>query len=254
MTLGIHTVYKPQENFFQLEDWLTYHSHIGFKKFYMYDNGDSFADSHRQPYDAQPTKSKYGYSYPIDLGEARKKQDKIFAKYDVELVRWSPADDLGKVVYGQLESMRDCILRVDRGLIAFIDIDEFIIKKEPFFPSRMRQKKYDHIAKYKSVSEINLCIDQLAEIKWGSKCILDSQEFNDQKTVTDLIQSPHLESVPNLLHTKNYFNHYNYNEFQHEFFVRKNASWALPGLEIIDYPEILKPERSPNNVIIVLGN
>lgn len=242
--LAIHTVYKPQENLYYLKDWLEYHSALGFKKFFMYDNGESFTNGHRPPDREIPLKNKYGYAYEISLREARNKQKEIFKDFNVELIHWSPIGQEGLITYGQAEAIKNYLNTSPVKLTAFIDIDEYIIKREPFGPSRLLQKKYHHLQEYSSVQEISRCIPNLNTRKWGSKVMLDPQELSSKDI--DSIANIHMENF-DLPISKNYFNHYNYNQIQQDF-LAENVNDIDPSFKMEDYPDILKEELKPNDV------
>jgi hypothetical protein len=246
---AIHTVYKPQENLDQLEDWLLYHSHLGFEKFYMYDNGSSFKTRSQdsfKTFDQAPTKNFYGYQYKYSLEEARKKQEKIFSLFNVEHMVWDPVDANGKPVFNQFGAIKHYYEHANRSLTAFIDVDEFIIKREGFYPSRMVQKKYHSIHEYNRVYEISKCLEQKPNINWASKVMLDTSEYSIKDiSSTDI----HMRSL-DLPVSKNYFNHYNYNEVLHKWLVDNYLDLNLFDDPIIlgSFPELLKEEEDINDV------
>jgi hypothetical protein len=246
---SIHTVYKPQENLDQLNDWLSYHSHIGFKKFYMYDNGSSFktrAQDFFKTFDQAPTKNFYGYSHKYSLTEARKKQEEIFSLFNVEYVVWDPVDATGKPTFNQFGAIKHYYENASRSLTAFIDVDEFIIKKESFYPSRMVQKKYHSIHEYDRVYEISKCLKQKPNINWASKVILDTSEH----LVSDVLgMNVHMGTL-DLPVSKNYFNHYNYNEFLHKWLVDNYLDLKLfdDPITLKNFPELLEEEEEINDV------
>lgn len=247
--LAIHTVYKPQENLHYLKDWLEYHSYLGFKKFFMYDNGESFADNYTPPFSKIPLKNKYGYFHDISLKEARNKQKEIFKDFNVDLIPWSPIHESGVIGYGQVEAVKDCLNRNPQSLIAFIDIDEYIIMREKPRHSRLFQKKYHHLKEYSSVREISKCIPDLDTSGWAPKVILDAQELSQEDI--DKIYDIHMENL-DLPISKSYFNHYNYNEITQQFLIN-HIGGLDPNFKMEAYLEILKEETAPNDVRVFLN-
>lgn len=220
-SISIHTVYKPQENVLYLREWLEYNLSIGVDKFYIYDNADSMAIDHFSAKVTRPDKNKYGYQYRMTIEDARKIQDKIISDYNVELITWSPIDDNGLITYGQVESMNHLSSIKDSGLVAFIDVDEFIIKREDFRPSRLLQVKYEHRNNYDMVTDISNGFAINTE-RWAPKCIVDMAEY---VSPTD-IHFPGLE----LPLSRSFFNHYNYNEVNHNWlldnYLNIDSSWV----------------------------
>lgn len=141
-TFAIHTVFIPKENILFLEEWLDYHSMLGFNKFYLYDNRDvKKLDNHdKKNYShiikpGKVNKHKIDYDEIVELNNEQIDDifEKIQTKYkdNVKFIRWSPKDKKGKVMYAQVKAHNHCLknyLKKDKiDWCASIDIDEFII-------------------------------------------------------------------------------------------------------------------------------
>lgn len=220
--LSIHTVYKPQENVMYLKEWLDYHTFIGADKFYIYDNAESWAVDHLGNQSDLPNKNKYGYDYAFSIKEARKIQYDIIKEYNIELIEWSPKDIDGRVVYGQVESMDHLASNKNEGLVAFIDVDEFIVKREEFRESRMLQVKYESRNNYKSVLDISKGFDEIRHVNHSSKCIIEMSRYSSPISV-------HFQEA-GLPISESYFNHYNHNEVGHKWLINNyhhiDSSWV----------------------------
>lgn len=224
----IQTVYLPQENVLFLEDWLRYHISIGIEHFFMYDNtGSTYRDpDKRYEYNlVYDSKNKYGQKIDISIDQALEMEESIFKKYPVTKTIWQPIVN-GKIGYEQVAACNDFALKVRNGLCAFIDTDEFIVKKEEFRESRMFQKKYDDRWKYKSIFDCDKTFD-IDTKKWASKAILDLSRFSPGHNI-------HFEDK-DLPYSKSWFNHYNYNE--------KNHEWLLSSYKSIDPNWVPKPYK-----------
>ena len=212
----IHTVYRPEENVDYLEDWLTHHIAIGVKHFYLYDNGGA-QDIKGQGYSEdmfsyiQPNTNQYGIPFKYTVEEARNIQDKIFKNFPVTVIPWQNKNDQGKLLYNHKESVLHFKSFINDGLCAFIDIDEFIIKKEEFNVCRMYQKKFKSRHYYNSVHDCFEIFDITVPF-WGPKVILDMANFPEN--FVDM----HFRNF-NLPISKSYFNHYNYNDIAHKYFL-----------------------------------
>lgn len=216
--VSIHTVYKPQENIEYLKEWLDYHSNIGINKFYMYDNSYSVYGGFHLSTELSPTEqNKYGHSHKYTIDEAKEIQNEIFKDYDVRLIDWSPTDSNGNITYGQTNAIEHLSTIKDKGLVAFIDIDEFIVKQENFRHSRMLQAKYEDRYYYNSVFEITNGF-KIDTSKWASKCIIDMSQY----TTPSNIHFPEID-IPI---SKSFFNHYNHNPLGHR--------WLLDNYQQID--------------------
>lgn len=205
----VHTVYKPQENLDYLDDWLNHHTKIGVEHFYMYDNAEGNGN-----YGTRATKTPHGYTrdgfkFKYEIKEARDLQKEIFKKYNVTHIIWNPKNENGDILYDWNNSAIDLSKKINKGLCAFIDIDEFIIKKEDFKPSRLRPQYYHSMHYYKSVYEINKrFVNTLFDEIYLTKCIVDMSNFpnitTDRMYYDMHFREFHFEA------TKNYFNHYNW--------------------------------------------
>jgi hypothetical protein len=214
-----------------LKEWLDYHTFIGVEKFFIYDNAESFEIDHYGKKDTMPTKNKYGYDYLLDIKQAREIQQEIIKDYDVELVEWSPRDTDGKVLYNQVESMNHLASKKSSGLVAFIDVDEFIIKKEDFRESRMLQVKYENRHDYESVLNISMGFDELKIPSYATKCIVDMSRY-------PFPVDPHFNRIDFPI-SESYFNHYNHNTASHEWLL-KNYIYIDSTWKPKSYSEILK--------------
>jgi len=228
-SLSVHTVYKPQENIGYLKEWLEHHSNIGVDKFYIYDNSYSvFGGLHINQNLDFVTQNRYGYTHQYTIDEAKKIQDEIIKNYSVELVDWMPIDKFGNVTYGYLESMDHLHANKNSGLVAFIDVDEFIIKQENFRQSRILQVKYEDRHHYNSVSEISNGF-VINTLKWGSKCIVDMSKFVRPENM-------HFPRFKFPI-SKSYFNHYNHNFVGHQWLL-DNWQQIDPTWVPLDYKDI----------------
>jgi len=209
----IHTVYKSEENVDYLKDWLVHHSLIGIEHFYMYDN----SGAHDYPYDPSyivPSHTnKYGELIKYTVEEAREKQQEIFKEFPVTVIPWQNRDANGKLLYYQKESIIHFSQLVKKGLCAFIDIDEFIIKKENFRVSRMNQRKFKARHHYSSVHDCHEYFD-VDTTGWGTKVILDMANFPSSNQYKN-IHFVHLD----LPASASYFNHYNHCESAHQWLI-----------------------------------
>ena len=228
----IHTVYRPEENIKFIEDWLNHHLAIGVEHFYLYDNGGSIGNFKKIGHGSIPGISKYKYKFPTNqLKEIREQEEKILSKYPVTKIMWSPKNANGQIVYNYNDSIFDFLSRVDKGLCAFIDMDEFIIKKEDFYPSRMLQKKFGHREEYDSVYN---CYDaaDIDTTRMDTKTILDLEELRSKiYNVKINPQMMHFDFMDNLQISANYYNHYNHNKYAHKILTKDVYGWRSPSLE-----------------------
>jgi hypothetical protein len=141
MKLAIHSVFIAKENIMFLEEWIDYHSQLGFDYFYLYDNSKvqlrcAFECLPGTYSKTVPGKiNKYGYDYnkliPLTDEEIHYILQKIKEKYNgrVIIIEWSPRNKEGLVCYNQQEAHMDCLSKLKKTDIdwcASIDMDEYI--------------------------------------------------------------------------------------------------------------------------------
>lgn len=217
----IQTVYKPEENIDFLEEWLDHHCSIGVTHFYMYDNSRGIEQRmlSYQALDSLKKKNKHGLEFTTSPEEADQRQRELFKKFPVTRIKWQRTNALNQVVYDQEGSMRHFAKHIKSGLCAFIDVDEFLIKKEEFKQSRLQQHKYKSRNFYKSVYDCHERVPLQYTMGWNPKAIIDMSIFPDN------FQDIHFRNI-NLPETLNFFNHYNHNEISHTAY----DSDAAPGM------------------------
>ena len=210
----IQTVYKPEETVDHLDDWLNHHTKIGVTHFYMYDNAGSTGGIVSSMFDIPSNISKSGFKHKYSGKEARDKQTEIFAKYNVTHIVWDTKDDNGNIQYNWNGAFKDFLQRVESGLCAFIDVDEFIIKRENFYESRLKGIKYKSLYEYSSVYD---CYDQCIIPQKDTKCILNMSNpmvRNYTLSNNNIDSYIHFNNI-DLPISKNIYNHYHYTKFRH---------------------------------------
>ena len=242
----IQTVYRPEENINYLEEWLDYHTSIGITHFFMYDNsngietrllkyGKYYEEENNIKlnfirYDDQKRVNKHGVPYNFSYSEDRLK--KILKKYPVTTIKWQRKDKDGNIIYNQNESMLNFAKIIKKGLCAFIDIDEYLIKNEDFFPCRLQQHKYKSRFQFKSVYDIHDRVKLKYTKNWNPKAIIDMSNFPKH------FQDIHFRDI-DLPETSNYINHYNHNEISHMAYDWGQISEfsKIPYSQVFEYVE-----------------
>lgn len=211
----IHTVYRPEENLDYLQDWLTHHVAIGVEHFYLYDNGgaNDYIDT---DYEILPNYTKHGVKIEYTVDEARQREQHIIKNFPVTKIMWQNKDSRGRLLYNQAEAIVHFKNLISQGLCAFIDIDEFIIKKEEFRVCRMYQRKFKSRSFYNSVYDCRETFD-IDTSTWAPKVILDMANFPDFDTQRHNIHFGHI----NVPVSQSYFNHYNHTKFCHEYMTTR---------------------------------
>jgi hypothetical protein len=250
----IHTVYRPEDHVDYLEEWLSYHTKIGVKHFFLYDNGGgageagqpNFSDFERKihmMHSSDPSRTRYGYRVKYTPDQARLKELTYLHKYSVTKILWQPIID-GKIIYDHQSSIRHLLTQIDSGLCAFIDIDEFIIKKEEFKQSRMYQKIFEDYHNYNSIFDCKKWFSQIGIYKYASKCILDltylKNCFNDDKTY---IVNMHFENLQ-LEESLSHFNHYNLNKVRYRR-IEHEYKKIYPNFKIVSFNQALTHMENP---------
>lgn len=231
----IHTVYKPEENFKYIKDWLDHHLAIGIEHFYLYDNRGSVGDHDNEIKDIRY--NQYG-TLNGSIEQAIEFENTFIKEYPVTKILWQPKNEKGETVYSWANSVLDLSSKIKEGLCAFIDMDEFIIKKEEFFPSAIKQKKFRSRADFDRVTDITETFDINTE-KFSRKCILD------MSTLPEILYEKnwgffnmHFMNI-DLPYSKNYFNHYNHNEIAHKWLIENykhfDENWKEVSYENLFY-------------------
>lgn len=218
----IHTVYKPEENLDYLDDWFNHHTRIGVTHFYMYDNGGGsggWCQLNKLNEKIDPAYNKAGFADKYSLGEARERQVDIFKKYNVTHIIWDNKDESGNIKCDQNRSFADFSNQVKSGLCAFIDLDEYIIKKEDFRVSRLQGYNYKSMFYFKSAHDCHERCVYVSPNARASKCILDMADFPDLPYSTVERPFVHFEEI-NLPKSESHFNHYNWSKFRQRKFNR----------------------------------
>ena len=222
----IQTVYLPAENIRFIREWLKYHSEIGIKHFYLYDNtGSRFLDLGN----SIAVTGKNKHERPIESKDVEKEEAEILKDFAVTKVKWQPTVN-GDIAYDQMGACLHFKNLYPKGLCAFIDIDEFIVPQEPFRECRLLQKKYDDRWNYEKVLDCKKTF-QIDTRRWGSKCILEMETFTKSETIH------FADRVLDI--SKSWFNHYNHTRKGHEWLLA-NHKWIDKNWNPVPYEEVFK--------------
>lgn len=229
----IFTVYLPEIHVDYLEEWIRYHLSIGITHFYLYDNGSSTGYGNKNTqisiYDSHGDSSKkltrYGFSIKYTVEEARDRESQFLKKYPVTKVFWQPVVD-NKVVYAYNQAVLDFTTNVKSGLCAFIDLDEYIVKREEFTPCRMSQRIYKDFHFYKSVFDCREMVSGINLDGYNTKCILDLSKPITLDDPSKYVNSMHFYETK-LPKSKNFFNHYNFNKVHYKMLKKRKDSYNL---------------------------
>lgn len=233
----IFTVYKPEENLDYINDWLNHHTNIGIKHFYLYDNGGGSGNWGILKEKTNINYSKSGFKHRYSVEEAREKQKDIFKKYSVTHILWNPKDVHGNILYRWNHAVNHFRENVKTGLCAFIDIDEFIIKKEEFRACRLKGIQYKSMHYYKSVYD---CHERCIVPQMDTKCIIDLKNLPKMNTLSDREFDMHFKFL-NLPLSESHYNHYNYSKYRHRKFQKYNSN--LNNYEKISYNNLFVYEK-----------
>jgi len=246
--LSFHTVFTLNENIKWLEEFIIYYIHLGFEHFYLYHNEGSNGDSGNGS-----TSERNRYGFPISTTSTTEDLilfEEIMSKYGdyITYIQWCPLKD-EVIVYGQDESVKDCIEKYgpENEWIAFMDFDEFIFSAENInIPEFLRsldlsvscvkiiQKKFlDRFLTCKNlITQEFRCINDLdIDVRWAPKNIVRCKDFIDINTI-HMITVKNKTIVPNTKTLR--FNHYNLNEKQlgwmKEFYNRRE-NFIVNGID-----------------------
>ena len=134
--VGIHTVFIAKENILFLKEWILYHKHMGVEHFFLYDNsgGDGYSRGAVPPLFERDKNSKYGIPYDeivaLTDAEIADVLDQIRLDIpNVNVVRWQPTDDEGRITLAQVAAHNDALRRFGPTVdwMVFMDMDEFLV-------------------------------------------------------------------------------------------------------------------------------
>jgi hypothetical protein len=232
LKLSIQTLFLPRESLPYMEEWLVYHTLLGFDEFRLYDNTGSAGDissPFRRKYGDEVT--KYGIpNIPKSVSDERISEavKAICSKFAVEIIPW-PSPHFSQRVL--LDSIKDHCSSDDSDYTAFIDMDEYIcvgggkkikefIKDEVeckgFCGVRISQQKMPHILKEKTTTgrrvwEITETF-QMETRGWAPKNILPTKYVTIGGDIHTLSCRGRMLDQPDRNLIK--INHYNTNEYQ----------------------------------------
>jgi hypothetical protein len=244
----IQTVFRPEENADYIEEWLDYHTNIGISHFYMYENSNGIETRLLQygkyyenennikldyiEYEDQKKVNKHGVAYNFSYD--KDKLENILKKFSVTKVKWQRKNKYGTITYNQREAMLNFAKNIKKGLCAFIDIDEYLIKNEDFFPCRLQQHKYKSRFMFMSIFDIHDRVKLKYTKNWNPKAIIDMSNFPKH------FQDCHFRNI-DLPETSNYINHYNHNEISHTAYDHGQT----PEFSKIPYNEVFEFVDNP---------
>lgn len=244
--LGFHTVFILNENIRWLEEFLIYYINLGVDQFYLYENDGTSG------HDGTEIANKYGF--PISstaTQEDRNAFNALLAKYGkyITHVLWQPRNAAGQIIYGQSESVADCIQKygADTEWIAFLDTDEFIFSEQSVsLPEVLRaldptisavklvQKKFldRFLTSERLITQEYRCINSLTVgTEWAPKNIVRCRDFVSVGNIHNIrVKQRTVVLQPQILR----FNHYNLNDKQLEWmksFYKRSTPFVIDGVD-----------------------
>lgn len=201
MKIAIHSIFIMKENILFLEQWINYHSLLGFNEFYLYDNSKvqiSRKGSHHYHKCFKEGKiNKYNVNYDalVELtdNEIKEHVDKICKKYEnVHIIEWSPKDSEGLILHNQVDGHNDCLnnylKKNNIDWCANIDMDEYIVINN-----------YDNVKDYILSLPSNVSSVSMGQIRFRTRFELLN------KLVTDITEGE-IKQVPRKDGNKALFN------------------------------------------------
>lgn len=214
-----------------MEEWLLYHTLLGFNKFRLYDNTGSIGDA-SSPFLQKYQGSRTKYGLPVVSTESSDEEinlivKEICKKFKVELISWPSLYYTNEV---QIKAVIDHIRSDDSEYTAFIDMDEYIciedysnihdfVKKElednGYCGVKMRQQKMQHILKAKMskkrIWELNETFEMNTK-NWAPKSLVKTKfalpgaNIHEVGCGGEILNQPEGKIIR--------INHYNTNEYQ----------------------------------------
>jgi len=243
LKLSIQTLFLPRESLPYMEEWLVYHTILGFDRFRLYDNTGSAGDidsPFRRKYGTRLT--KYGIpkiSEEISDERIGEKVHAICRKFNAEIVPWPSAYISQSVL---METIKDNCLKDESDYTAFIDMDEYVcvggdldigkfieneVVGKGFCGVRMSQQKMPHILKEKLTSGRHVWemteTFQMETRGWAPKNILPTKAVIFGKDIHNLSCRGRMLDQPDRSLIK--LNHYNTNEYQMHWLAQNHTQY-----------------------------
>jgi len=255
--LSLHTVFILNENIKWLEEYIIYHIKLGFDHFYLYDNEGSTGG------DGNKTTNKYDFSInTTSLEEDKILLNNILSKYRdyITYIIWQPKNEQGEIIYGQTESIEDCISKYGKynEWMAFIDLDEFIFSKQninlvDYLKSldknisnvKLIQKKFldRFLTKEKFITQEFGCVEGLEiGVDWAPKNIIRCKDYLSINNIHNMY-TKYETIIPDVDLLR--FNHYNINEKQlnwMKWFYNSEKNFTINGNDdgMLRYKDIIQ--------------
>jgi len=244
LKLSVQTLFLPRESLPYMEEWLLYHTLLGFDRFRLYDNTGSAGDissAFRRKHGDKVT--KYGIpNIPKSVSDERISDavKAICSKFAADVIKWPSPHATPQV---HINSIKDHCSSDDSEYTAFIDMDEYIcvggerkikefmkeeVEGKGFCGVRMSQQKMPHILKEKlttgrRVWEITETF-KMETRGWAPKNILPTKgvhysHINIHKISCQgkLLDQPDRNLIK--------INHYNVNEYQVHWMKRNHMRY-----------------------------
>ena len=245
MNIAIHTVFILNENIKWLEEFIIYHINLGIEHFYLYDNDGTIGG------DGTKTNNKYGFQINTTSNENdRNIFNIILKKYKnyITHIIWQPKNNNNEIIYGQCESINDCILNYGYlyEWICFIDLDEFIFSEKNinlvnYLNSldknisnvKLIQKKFldRFLSKEQFITQDFNCINNLKiGTEWAPKNIIRCKDFISISNIHNIkTKNKTIIVDTDILR----FNHYNVNEKQLRWMEKfyKGNTFSINGID-----------------------
>lgn len=277
--LSIHSVFKAEENILFLEEWIKYHKYIGFDRFYLYDNSGSIGEGEGSMSSTNINKYNMNFNEIIkNKSYIKNTLNKILEKYpEIIYIKWQPRNNKNQIIYAQAKAFEDYINKYsnESDWTAFIDIDEFIFKKdynkdyikkfihdkeiEKYTKLQIEQKKFkDRFCNLKkSIFDIDTTIE--VPYTWAPKIIAKNSEFLKNISHNEIPHSMNLKKnkVYKCDINELRFNHYNLNASQFKwmqsFFKKKNFLLKKDN-SMKKFKKILYKNEKPENTRVFNKN
>ena len=153
--IALHTVFIARENILFLREWLEYYRLLGISEFYLYDNSlvqvsNPFNQKNPNIVPGKINKHNINYATLISISDDEIRHIMKEIQHEVpgvHYVPWSPLNDDGKVMHGQVEAANACQLRLSGHVdwVLVCDMDEFLVSPTsiPLLCTWLEEEEYD---------------------------------------------------------------------------------------------------------------